>query len=200
MFINSNNFRSINCRHIILGNQETKQLYLEKNKYNELAILYPNKPILFPIADNKAGFYKFTNFFPINSNTKINSLNNTNINRQNIKYINPSNIFNIDSFKNINDNSSNNNNVYSTNNILTNHKEVNLFYSLDLIKEILNKYITDPIIKIKLIEEHTIEHLRNYKFIKYKSIKGERGNKIAATPAKEQKRKRGDQKLVIRLL
>ena len=182
---NSVDFMIINCRDINPDKQEDKQLFLKKSKNNELAFFYPNKPALFPIIDNKTNFLKFFNIVPTN-NTKIDSLNNTSINS--------SNIINFDSLKNINDNSSNNINADSPKNILTKPKGLNLFYSLDLIKEILNKHITDPIIKSKLIEEHAIEHLRNYKFIKYESIKGERGKEIITT-AKEPKKKRGRLKI-----
>lgn len=182
---NSDDFMSINFRDINSDKQETKQLFLKKSKNNEFAIFYSNKPAFFPIIDNKTGFLKFINIVPIN-NSKIDSLNNTNINS--------SNIINFDLLKNINENLSNNINADSPNNILTKPKGLNLFYSLDLIKEILIKHITDPIIKSKLIEEHTIEHLRNYKFIKYESIKGERGKEIKDI-AKEPKRKRGRLKI-----
>ena len=182
---NSVDFMNINFRDINSDKQETKQLFLKKSKNNEFAIFYSNKPAFFPIIDNKTGFLKFINIVPIN-NSKIDSLNNTNINS--------SNIINFDLLKNINENLSNNINADSPNNILTKPKGLNLFYSLDLIKEILIKHITDPIIKSKLIEEHTIEHLRNYKFIKYESIKGERGKEIKDI-AKEPKRKRGRLKI-----
>lgn len=182
---NSVDFMSINFRDINSDKQETKQLFLKKSKNNEFAIFYPNKPAFLPIIDNNTGFLKFIDIIPIN-NTKIDSLNNKNINS--------SNIIDFDLLKNINDNLSININADSPNNILTKPKGLNLFYSLDFIKKILIKHITDPIIKSKLIEEHTIEHLRNYKFIKYESIKGERGKEIKDTE-KEPKRKRGRLKI-----
>ena len=191
---NSIDFMSINCRDINPDKQETKQLFLKKSKNNEFAIFYPHEPALLPITDNKTGFLKFINIVPTNY-TKIDSFNNTNIKSSNFIYINSSNIINFDSIKNINDNLSNNINVDSPNNIVAQPKELNIFYSLDLIKEILNKHITDPIIKSKLIEEHTIEHLRNYKFIKYESIKGEKGKEKISPIIKEQKRKRGRLKI-----
>ena len=47
-------------------------------------------------------------------------------------------------------------------------RKLPLFYSLDMIKEILGKYIYDKKLKLKLKKEKTIENLNQYIFIKSK--------------------------------